>query len=148
MTAAEWRRVVARVAVVGLTLSMLLASSFGGRAYFFCAAMDRVFDDHPCCAGFERSVVDEARDPVDAPMTLDDDDACCEARHRPLLPNGTVQAAADPIEAPLLGLVPPPPALVAAAAPRFVPHFRAERATGPPPLSAHESAARLSVYLL
>lgn len=142
------RRFAVRLAAMGLAVVTLFASATAGRAYFFCAAMDRAFWGAPCCAHFEASAEDDARTDFSAPMTLDDDDACCEARHRPALPSGTVAAAPDALESPCVGVVPSPPALATLVAPSLAPTFRAERATGPPPLSARESAARLSVFIL
>lgn len=147
MTAAG--RLVARVAVVTLAVSMLFASALGGRAYFFCAAMDRIMGDHPCCAAFEPSVEEAARASMSGdPMTIDEDDACCEARTRPVLPSATAFDAPAPLEAPWVGLVPTPSALASLTMPARAPTFRAERATGPPPQSARERAARLSVFIL
>lgn len=146
-------RVAMRFVGVLAAVALLFSVFMGGRRYFFCAAMERMHTD-PCCANFEPSVEDQVRAERErTTMTFDEDERCCEARRQASLPSAVGAAAPAPLEAPWVGVVPPPPPLPELALASLEASQREERRAwplghGPPIESAPDACARLSVFRL
>jgi hypothetical protein len=140
------RGVVARALLLVMAVAFVFAVYRGGTRYFYCPITHLSFDESPCAPNSDDALRDEKRD--ETPTVRGGD--CCVQKWRPTAP----QAAPTIVDEPDVGraavaasLPAPPPGLTTANA--KVPFVVAyEVRAGPPPPSAREKRAQLSVFHL
>lgn len=133
------RSVATRLSAIVLAVCVLVGTVRSGSRYFYCPTMHMVMDA-PCCGG-DRPTLDEQEPSALEARSRD----CCEEHRLGTLPPGGIATSPDPLNAPLLGVL--PAVAVHHRAQSWAPEERFEHQNRAGPKASARHRAELMVFL-